>query len=96
METILRHMENKEVICDSQYDFTKGKSSLMYFVAFYNGVSAQVHKGRAPDMVYLDLCKVFNNVPHGILVSELERLGFDRWTTWWIKDGHTQRVAVTA
>ncbi|KAK4817101.1 hypothetical protein QYF61_027964 [Mycteria americana] len=72
LETMLRHMENKEVI-------------------------ALVEKGRATDVIYLDLCKAFDTVPHNIPVSKLERNGFDGWTTCWIRNwlyGRTQRVAV--
>ncbi|GAB0185724.1 mitochondrial enolase superfamily member 1 [Grus japonensis] len=72
LETMLRHMEDKEVI-------------------------ALVEKGRATDIIYLDLCKAFDTVPHDILVSKLERHGFDGWTTRWIRnwlDGRTQRVVV--
>lgn len=32
LETILKHMENKEIISDSQYGFTKGKSCLTNLV----------------------------------------------------------------
>jgi len=78
LETMLKHMEKNKVTGDSQHGFTKGKLCLTNSVAICDMVTVLLDKGRATDVIYLDLTKAFDIVLHEILASKLERHGFDR------------------
>lgn len=84
--TTLRHMEDRKMIEDRQHCFKKCKSCLIKLLAFYNSVTELVDEGGAIIVIYPDLCKVFDTILYNILISKMERRGFDEWTVWWIRN----------
>ncbi|CAM4670988.1 unnamed protein product, partial [Lepidochelys kempii] len=84
-ESILKHLEERKVIRNSQHGFTKGKSCLTNLIAFYDEITGSVDEGKAVDVLFLDFSKAFDTVSHSILASKLKKYGLDEWTIRWIE-----------
>ncbi|CAM4648414.1 unnamed protein product [Lepidochelys kempii] len=95
-ESILKHLEERKVIRNSQHGFTKRKSRLTNLIAFYDEITGSVDVGKAVDVLFLDFSKAFDTVSHSILASKL-KYGLDEWTRRWIEswlDCQAQRVVI--
>ncbi|CAM4705653.1 unnamed protein product [Lepidochelys kempii] len=84
-ESILKHLEERKVIRNSQHGFTKGKSCLTNLIAFYDEITGSVDEGKAVDVLFLDYSKAFDPVSHSILASKLKKYGLGEWTIRWIE-----------
>ncbi|CAM4699944.1 unnamed protein product, partial [Caretta caretta] len=84
-ESILKYLEERKVIRNSQHGFTKGKSCLTNLIAFYDEITGSVDEGKAVDVLFLDFSKAFDTVSHSILASKLKKYGLDEWTIRWIE-----------
>ncbi|CAM4533024.1 unnamed protein product [Caretta caretta] len=96
-ESILKHLEERKVIRNSQHGFTKGKSCLTNLIAFYDKITGSEYEGKTVDVLFLDFSKAFDTVSHSILASKLKKYGLDEWTIRWIEswlDCRAQRAVI--
>ncbi|CAM4400076.1 unnamed protein product [Caretta caretta] len=84
-ESILKHLEEREVIRNTQHGFTKGKSCLTNLIAFSDEITGSVDEGKAVEVLFLDFSKDFDTVSHSILANKLKKFGLDEWTIRWIE-----------
>lgn len=97
LDAISKQFKEKNVIWSSQHGFTKGKPCSTNLVAFYNGITSWVDRGRAVDVIYLDFSKAFHTVSHDILLAKLRKCGIEEWTVRWVENwltGRAQRVVI--
>ena len=74
-------MKENQGIRSSQHGFMKGRSCLTNLISFYDQAT---HLGKAVDVIYLDVSKAFDTVPHSILLEKLAAYGLDGCTLCWI------------
>lgn len=98
LESVLKHVKEKEVIQDSHHGFTKGRSCHTNLEAFSSGVTTSVDKEGAADVIYLNFCKAFDVIPHHRLISNLERWiwRMDCSVDKKLGDGHSKKVVVSS
>ncbi|CAM4644984.1 unnamed protein product [Caretta caretta] len=84
-ESILKHLEERKVIRNSQHGFTKGKLCLTNLIGFYEEITVSVDEGKLMDLLFLDFSKAFDTVSHSILARKLKKYWLDEWTIRWIE-----------
>ncbi len=97
METIIknhlvRHLEENNLIKDTQHGFLKGKSCATNLIIFMDKLTEIVDKGSKADVFYLDFSKAFDKVSHQKLLIKLESKGVGGEVLAWIKNWLTNRT----
>ena len=75
----------------------KGRSCLTNLLKYLETVTKLLDGGVPVDVMYLDIAKAFDKVPHARLPKKLEARGIEEDFTRWIKnwlEGRRQRVNI--
>lgn len=102
MEAIIkRHiydfMQISEIIPSNQHGFLPRRSCATNLIQFFNQVTDAVNKRIPVDVIYFDVRKAFDLVPHDKLLEKLYHFGIQGNLWKWIKDwlsGRRQRVVL--
>ena len=77
LDVISKQTVEKKIIRSSPHGFTKGKHCLTNLIAFCDIMNGWVNGGRAVDVVYFNLSKVFDTVFRSVLVDKLRKCGIN-------------------
>jgi len=88
---LVSHLENNDLLKNTQHGFRRGKSCLSNLLVFLDKVTQCVEDGDDIDVVYLDFAKAFDKVPHQRLLLKLRDHGIGDKVVNWISSWLSQR-----
>ena len=83
---LTKHMVDNKLLSDQQYGFTKGRSCVTQLLTTINDWIEFQKEGHPTDVIYLDLQKAFDKVPHCRLLTKLYGYGIRGNLYKWIED----------
>ena len=96
-DSISKYLDENNLIKESQHGFQHGKSCTSNMLMYWDKITQYVDKGTPVDVVYLDLSKAFDTVPHKRLIAKIRAHGIDgevlNWIEEWLKN-RRQRVVL--
>jgi len=82
----MKYLTDNKLISSRQYGFIKGKSTSLQLLHVLDKWTNYLEHGGQIDVMYSDLEKAFNKVPHKRLISKLYCYGINEYVINWIKD----------
>jgi len=74
-DEIVRHLDKHNLVRDSQHGFRRGRSCTSNLLEFFDRVTEEVNEKNNVDVIFLDLAKAFDKVPHMRLLAKLRAHG---------------------
>ena len=91
-DEIVEHLEKNGLLRDSQHGFRTNRSCTTNLLEFFEKTTDIVDRGGPVDMVFLDLAKAFDKVPHNLLVQKLREKQVSEEIVQWTEDWLQRRV----
>ena len=90
-DKIVMHLDNNLLLNDTQYGFTKGRSTVLNLIEFFDKFFTNIDEGNPVDVIYLDFSKAFDKVSIKKLLSIVKSLGINGKVYKWIENWLTNR-----
>lgn len=97
MEVIIRNRIEEQfmirgILDNGQYGFTPKRSCFLNLLVSTTNWLSAIDKGQCVDIVYFDLQKAFDKIPHHILLNNLHNFGIQNSEVLWTKDWLSNRT----
>ena len=91
MESIFRdhieeHLRKNNLVSPRQHGFCKGKSTTTNMIDFWDDISLLSELSTSISIIYTDLRKAFDSVPHDLLMYKVRRMGITGKIHDWLKN----------
>ena len=93
----MKDLTKNNFLIDEQHGFRSGHSTTTNLLKFYNAVLQNLDRKHSVDILYFDLAKAFDMVPHSKLINKLKAMNLNKKLVTWIEDylrGRKQRILV--
>lgn len=82
---VYEFLSEHNVLSKHQHGFRRGLSTVTQLVTTVHEFSRVLDVSGQTDVLFLDLCKAFDKVPHGKLLHKLQRIGLPTKIVLWIQ-----------
>ena len=85
-DTLIAHIEANSIMSPYQHGFLKNRSTNTNLIHFWEDITRLAEAGNEISIIYTDLRKAFDSVPHDLLVYKLKKYGITGKNIAWISD----------
>ena len=90
-DDIISHFNHNNIFSDKQYGFIKGRSTVTQLLKIMDEWTDYLESGGQIDVIYTDIEKAFDKVPHKILINKLKGYNINNPVIKWITSFLTNR-----